>query len=274
MHSLVTQKIQFIERFKSRQRLRLHMSLILLATVGSGLLATRIMLALHLKNVVVRYPLAVLFAYLTFFICVKLWLKYVASVAAVRSSRHTSTTPLDLLPNTSVSGSSGGGTKIGDVFRGGGGEFGGAGASGSFGEVNVGLAESGAGVLSTGADAGGGVAEAAGSAAGEAVSGLDLDKGWLVVVVLGTIVAVIFGVGIFLIYEAPFILSEAAFQFILAAGLVRGAHRIDSGDWMGSVFKATWIPLAVTLLLSLLAGYLMHHFFPGVTRLSELLKHH
>ena len=90
MDDLVTQKISFIKRFKSRQHLRLHMSLILLATVCSGLLATRIMLALQLQNVMVRYPLAVIFAYLTFFIGVKLWLKYVASFLAVRSSRDTS----------------------------------------------------------------------------------------------------------------------------------------------------------------------------------------
>jgi hypothetical protein len=273
MDDLAVQKISFIKRFKSRQHLRLHMSLILLATVCSGLLATRIMLALQLQNVVVRYPLAVIFAYLTFFIGVKLWLKYVVSFVAVRSSRDTSTTSLDLLPNTSFSGSSGGGTRIGETFRGGGGGFGGGGASGSFGEVQAGLAESGAEVLSTGTDAGGGVAEAAGSAAGDAVSGLDLDKGWLVLVALGAIAAVIFGAGIYLIFEAPIILSEAAFNFILAAGLVRGAHRLHSGDWVGSVFKATWIPLSVTLLMSLLSGYLIHHFFPGVTRLSELLAH-
>jgi hypothetical protein len=271
MDDSVLKENTFIERFKSRQHLRLHMSLILLATVGSGLLATRIMLALHLKNVVVRYPLAVIFAYLTFFVSVKLWLQYMASCAAARGSRGSSTTSLDLFSNTSGSGSSGSG-KIAGVFRGGGGGFGGGGASGSF-EANAVVAESSGAALSTGADTGGGVAQAAGGSAGEVVSDIDLDKGWLVVLALGAIFAVIFGAGIFLIYEAPIILSEAAFNFILAAGLVRGAHRIHSGDWVGSVFQATWIPLTLTLLLSLLAGYLIHHYFPGVTRLSELLKH-
>ncbi|MCX5892703.1 MAG: hypothetical protein NTW80_06985, partial [Deltaproteobacteria bacterium] len=137
MDDLVTKKTTFIERFKSRQHLRLHMSLILLATVGSGILATRIMLALHLQNVVVRYPLAVLFAYLTFFIGVKLWLKYMASYAAARSSRDASSTSLNLFSGTSGSGSSGGGGKIGEAFRGGGGNFGGAGASGSFDGANA-----------------------------------------------------------------------------------------------------------------------------------------
>jgi hypothetical protein len=273
MDDLVTKKSTFIERFKNRQHLRLHMSLILLATVCAGILATRLLLALGLKNLMVRYPLAVVVAYLIFFLGVKLWLKYVASLAAVRSSRDPSTTSLNLFPNMSGSGSSGGGGRLGEVFRGGGGNFGGGGASGSFDGANAIVAESSAEVFSTGADAGGGMAEAAGSAAGDAVSGLDLDKGWLVVVALGAMVAVIFGAGIYLIFEAPIILSDAAFNFILAAGLVRGAHRMHSGDWVGSVFQATWIPLTLTLLLSLLAGYLIHHYFPGVTRLSELLAH-
>jgi len=62
MTDLAAKKSLFIKRFESRYRLRLHMSLILLATAGAGLLATRLLLALHLHNVVIRYPLAVLLA--------------------------------------------------------------------------------------------------------------------------------------------------------------------------------------------------------------------
>jgi hypothetical protein len=265
MKKLSALKHRFTEGFQRRQSLRLHMSLILLATVCTGFLANRIMLALGLKNVMVRYPLAVVFAYLTFFISVKLWLKYVAALPGVR--RKAALNGFDLLPEVSGSGSSGGG---GGGFRGGGGNFGGAGVSGSFGEVNAVLAGSGAEAASDGLDAAGGVAETAGSAAGEAVSSLDLDKGWLVVLALGAIAAVFLGVGIYLIYQAPFILSEAAFEFILASGLARGMQWLGSGDWMGSIFRATWIPLAVTLFLAFLAGFLMHHYFPGATRIAEL----
>jgi hypothetical protein len=267
MASSLPQKTRFIERFKSGHSLRFHMSLILLATIGSGLLATRIMLALGLKNVMVRYPLAVVAAYLGFFLAVKLWLKFVVPLTGGRAK--TSSNSLNLF-NVSGSGSSGSSAGSGDGFKGGGGGFGGGGASGSFAEVPAALGESSAQAASTAVDTGGGAVAAVGDAAGDAVSSLDLDKGWIVVVVLGLIVAVILGAGVFLIYQAPFILSEAAFQAILAGGLARGARRMASGDWLGSVFKATWRPLALTLLLSLLAGYLMHHFFPGVTRISEL----
>lgn len=269
MNDLPAKKTSFIKRFERQYRLRLHMSLILLATIGAGLLATRVMLALHLHNVVIRYPLAVVFAYLVFFICVKLWLKCVAPSSTAKGKSAA----LDLISIPGGSGSGGGSSATGGGFRGGGGDFGGGGASGSFEVVPAALAESSAEAASSGVDAGGGVAEAAGGAVGDAVSSVDLDKGCLVAVVLLAIAAVFLGAGIFLIWEAPFILSEAAFNFFLAAGLVRGARRMGGGDWMGSVFKATWIPLAITLALALLAGFLMHHYFPGVTRISELFRH-
>jgi hypothetical protein len=264
MYDLTSKKSTFIERFKSRRRLRLHMSLILSATVGAGLLATWTMLALGLKNVMIRYPLAVVAAYLVFLLSIKLWLKLVFSFAKKSSGSLN-------FVNVSGSGSSGGSSGAGD-FKGGGGGFGGGGASGSF-EANALLAQGSSEAFSAGADTGGGVTQAAGSAVGDVVSDLDLDKGWLVMLVVGIIVAVVLGGGIYLIYEAPHILSDAAFDFILAGGLARRARRIASGDWVGSVFKATWIPLALTLLLTLLAATIMHIYFPGVTRLSELLKH-
>jgi hypothetical protein len=274
MNDLSPQKTFFIKRFERQYRLRLHMSLILLATVGAGLLATRVMLALHLHNVIIRYPLAVLVAYLVFFICVKLWLKCIAPSIVAQARGKSSSSVLNIISTPGGSGSGGGSSSTAGVFRGGGGDFGGGGASGSFEVVPGALAQGSADAAAGGADAGGGLAEGAGGAVADAASSLDLDeKGCLVAVVLLVVAAVFLGAGIFLIVQAPVILSEAAFQFFLAAGLVKGARRMEQGDWLGSVFKATWIPLALTLALALLAGFLMHHYFPGVTRISELLKH-
>ena len=270
MSNLVLSKIKFIERFKRQHSLRFHMSLILLATIGAGLLATRLLLALKLKNVLVRYPLAVLLVYLVFFILMKLWLKFIVPVTAARAGGGTSADALNFIPLPSGSGSSGGSSSTGGGFRGGGGGFGGGGASGSFEAVQPALAESGAEALASGVDAGGSTAAAAAGTVADAGSSLDLDDGFWVVAVLGLIAALFVGAGVYLIYEAPVILSEAAFQVILAGGLARGARQLHRGDWMGSILRATWLPLTVTLLLSVLAGYLIHHFFPGVTRLSEL----
>ena len=275
MKNLFQHKINFTERFKRRHSLRFHMSLILLATVCSGFLATRIMLALHLENMMLRYPLAVICAYLVFFISVKLWLKYVAPSPVTQKAHSNSPDMLDVLPDMPISGPSNGFIRVGEAFRGGGGGFDGGGASGSFREAGAVFTDSSTDMLSGGIDAGGGIGDAVGDVAGEAVSALG-DEGGIVAVVifavLAAIMAVVVGAGVYLVYEAPFILSEAAFEFILAAGLVRGTRRIDSADWMGSVFKTTGIPFSVTLALALLAGYLMHFYFPDVTRISELFS--
>lgn len=273
MKKLFQHKINFTERFKRRHSLRLHMSLILMATVCAGFLATRSLLALHLENVMLRYPLAVIFAYLIFFISVKLWLKYVAPVPATKRAQ-SSVDLADVLPDLPISGPSGGFDGI-KLVHGGGGEFSGAGASGSLGDAQTAFTDSGNGLLSGGIDTGGGIGDAVGDAAGEAVSSaLDNEGGavaMIVFAVLAAILAVVLGAGVYLVYEAPFILSEAAFEFVLAAGLVRGTRRIDSADWIGSVFKTTSIPFFITLTLATLAGYLMHHYFPEITRISELL---
>ena len=224
------------------------MSLILTATVCSGFLATKLLLGLHMENVMLRYPLAVIFAYLIFFISVKLWLKYITPQPVTQKAHNNRPDSGDFLPDTSISFSTDG---AGEIFHGGGGAFDGGGATDSFGE-------------------------AVGDVAGDVVSGALGDEGGVVAVVvfsvLAAIVAVMVGAGVYLVYEAPFILSEAAFEFILAAGLIRGTKRMDSADWMGSVFKTTSIPFVVTLALAILAGYLMHHYFPDVTRISELLS--
>lgn len=271
MTNLFRHKINFTERFKKRHSLRFHMSLILVATVCSGFLATRTMLAMHLENVLLRYPLAVIFAYLVFFVSVKLWLRYIAPVPAQQNVRNNSLDPGDVLPDMPISLPS----DVSLPFHGGGGGFDGGGASDSFGEVGTAVTDSGTEILSGSIDTGGGIGDAVGDVVGGVAEGLGDEGGLVVVVVLAVfaaITAVLVGTSVYLIYEAPFILSEAAFEFILAAGLVRGARRIDSADWLGSVFKTTSIPFMVTLALATFAGYLMHQYFPEVTRISELLS--
>ncbi len=80
----LTQRV--MNKIKERFFLRFHMSLILLATVLSGLLATKLLLLAQVHNIVIRYPLAVVFAYLAFFLFVKLWLLYMSASHPLRKS--------------------------------------------------------------------------------------------------------------------------------------------------------------------------------------------
>jgi hypothetical protein len=147
-----------------------------------------------------------------------------------------------------------------ETFAGGGGEFGGGGASASFGEAGEAVT---------------GLVKAAGKSGGNKVGDFvpDLDEGaGLALLALGVLLAVVFGAGLYLIYSAPAILSEAVFEFLLAGSLVRRSKKMDDPDWMGSVLRATWVPFAVVLAISVAAGWVLHAYYPEVVRLSDLFK--
>lgn len=83
--------------------------------------------------------------------------------------------------------------------------------------------------------------------------GVDSACGCLLIIFLFLITA-IGGSAAVLVYEAPVILAEIAFQFFLASGLIRSARKIDSPDWIGSVLANTWKPFAFVLVASIIFG--------------------
>lgn len=249
---------KFITTLKKQFSLRLHMTLILLATSMAGVLASKGMFIIGLHNVAVRYPMTVLCAYLVFFAAIKVWLWLMTD--APTSNSHDSGS--DLLNSIDIPFPSGGSSQ--PVFSGGGGTFDGGGASGDFGDT-LGEMASGTG------DALGGV----GDVVGDAIGGAADDEGGLVlVVVLGLLAVLLFsvlGAGVFLVYQGPAILAEAAFNTVLAASLVRSSRKMNQPDWMGSIFKATWKPFAVVLLLAIVAGWAMHHYLPKASRMIDVI---
>lgn len=232
------------------------MTLILLATSMAGVLASKGMLTIGLHNVALRYPVTILFAYAFFFAAIKIWL-WLMTDSPVSSSTDTSNSILKNLDIPLPSGSS-----ANPDFAGGGGNFDGGGASDSFGNTAGNIA-SGVG------DTLGGV----GDAVGDVVGGVDDEGGFVLAIVVGFLTVVLFsvlGVGIFIIWEAPAILAEAAFNAVLAASLVRSTKRMNKQDWVGSVFKATWKPFAVLLALAMVAGWAMHHYTPKAQRITDI----
>lgn len=255
---IVIRKKHFVRILEERLFLRFHMSLILTGTALVGLLASKILLIAHVDNIVIRYPVAVIVSYLCFFGFMKLWLSYVTS-SSVRKS-YDAKDALDAA--SSIPDFSTGSLPTGGTFPGGrGGLSGGGGASGSFDGV--------AAHADTAAHAGHGIGEAVGEGAGEAASGL-AEEGGFILVVLGLALAIVFGAGLYLVYDAPFILSEVAFDFILAASLIKSTRKIDDPDWKGSVFRTTWIPFVIVLLISFLGAYILHANYPEAHKLSEI----
>ncbi|MDA8142091.1 MAG: hypothetical protein M0036_25870 [Desulfobacteraceae bacterium] len=249
------QKRHFLRRFRERFALRFHMTIILVATACSGVFASKLFLSAGISNFLVRYPLSVVFAYLVFFLCIKLWLIYMGPKKQTRGSDFSNTFDLLDLP--------GSGSRA--VFRAGGGHFGGGGASSSF-ELPA------SGIVGEG---GSGAAESLGDAVGEAAGAIGDEGGIAAVVVvacLAAIIATILGASIYMIYEAPVILSEAAFEAFLAATLLKSTKKIYSGDWLGSIFAATWKPFLITFIMALAAGGLLHYYFPEAHKVAEIIQ--
>ena len=109
---IIKRKESFTKDFRQKHSLKFHMSAILVATALSGVLASKMFLVFKIENVVVRYPLAVVIAYLVFFLCIKLWLWYVAP-ARTKDSKWSDW--LDI-PTPSSSGSGGGRAQRGRVY--------------------------------------------------------------------------------------------------------------------------------------------------------------
>jgi hypothetical protein len=250
----------FMRRIEERFFLRFHMSLILLATALSGVLSTTVMLHLKVENIVVRYPLAVVFAYLAFFLFVKLWLKYISSSQPLKGLDPAG----DVLPDLpGFSGGSGTGGS-GPAFRGGGGGSGGGGAAAAFDGP---VANSQAVVVPPSDTSGS--SSGFSSSAGDAVSGIFDDDG-IVLIALGILLAAIFGSAIYLVYIAPHILSEAAFDFLLGTSLIRSYRKMNQPDWVGSVFRGTYIPFLIVLVIAFFAASAIHVHDPGITKLSDV----
>jgi len=253
-----------MRHLRERFFLRFHMSLILMATGLSGLLASKMLLLLQMDNIVIRYPLTVLCSYLAFFLFVKLWLAYMSASQAFNGPNIQGNVLSDL-PNL-PGGGSGPDVEL-PKFGGGGGTGGGGGATGAFDgqATNVQMAfvppSPGA------ADSASGV----GNAVGDAASGsLDFDGDGVILIAIGVLLAAIFGSAIYLVYIAPHILSEAAFNFLLGTSLIRSYRKINHPDWMGSVFKDTYKPFLVVLLFSFAAAWVIHSYAPDLTKISDL----
>lgn len=244
---------------------RFHFSLILGFAVAAGLLATKGFLALGLDTMHWRWPLALLVAYAAFLFGVRLWLGY---IGLGRYLDRKDDSGIEI-PDLSFSGGGGGsrsGSGVGDALldgvgrvNPGGGQFGGGGASGDFalGAVDGG----GNGGLLPKVDL--------------PDVGVDADEGCLPILALLLILAllaVVLGLGVYVIWQAPALLAEAAFEGALAAGLVKPFRRIEDPGWIGGAVRASWMPFLAVFVIALAIAGLAEAFAPEARTLPEAVK--
>lgn len=240
-------KERFAAWLKDSFFLRFHMSVILGLAFVAGLAVTKLFLWAGNTNLALRYGVAVAVSYAAFMALFRLWLWYVAHadddddvngldvLDAVDGADFVGGTPRDLVAEAPPSG-----------FASAGGSFGGGGASGSFGEA----ATDGAASL-VGDDEG-----------GAAVA--------VILAIAALVLAVLFA-GLYLVYAAPTILAETAFQALLAPALIPAARRAEAEGWVPGAIRATMLPFACMLVAAVGFGWAADGLCPDARRMAEVI---
>src|SRR5262245_1055663 len=244
----------FRQKLARRFHLRLHMTVILAAVCLSGVVASRLLLELGISSMLLRYPLAAACSYSIFFLLIRMWLLLLQERPASRPRAKGPALEVDPLDAVwDIAGNIG---KSGHSY---GGSVGDAPSRGTGMVYSPGHRGAGSG--------------SSGDRIGSCFDGIDLDldgEGVIVLVALALLLVAIFGAAIYVIYQAPVILSEAAFQVMLAAGLVKASGRICRTSWIRGVLRATWIPFVAVVMMTLVFGSVVAHYRPDAVKMSDV----
>lgn len=262
-------KKRFLTFVEDHFSVRLHMWLILLATILSGVVFNRILLRLGMTAMEMRYSLAVLISYVAFFLFLKLW--FLLAVESHNAHDHSEPTPgsekgkvhsarieelliLDVVDAVPPAGSPAGGGGIPAAMLE-------TQTPEPEPEPKKTASDSGIGVLDV-LDAGGTIGDIATGSEGCAA-------GCFGIVLVVFLVGSIYACGVWFIIEAPAILSEGLFQVLLAGTLVRRMRQMEAPNWVGGVFSLTWKPFMIAGVLAFLVGIWAHETCPLAVRMSE-----
>ena len=254
-------KQAFQEHLQRRFSLRLHMSIILLSTTLSGVLFSKILLIFGVVDFRIRYPLCVLFSYLIFFICIRLWLHCISPSRIGRSGA------LDWLDLPIFRGSGRGGASS---IRGGGGQFFGAGASASFEGHDTAITETA--LLTTSQTTPSGSApDGIGEVVGDAVSALGDDHIIVALIVLASwlpqswLPPSTFFTG--RLQSCLKRLSKVSLRPLLSNGHEQSVIR----HGLGVSSKLRGRAFAVTAGVTFFSGIVLHSYFPQAVKLADIL---
>lgn len=230
---------------------RVEMALIALCTGASGFLISFCLLRFGLERIWLRYLVAIFAAYFVFFCLLRLWLHL-----------HGRRIRMEDAPDPSD------GLDLGDAlldfrplrpgFEGGGGQFGGAGASSALDGPRIApavLAES--------------QSDAASSSdlfdADEAVAVVPL---LLVAALASALVA-----SVWVVYLAPTLLAELLIDGALVGGLYHRIRRESSGSWLFTALRNTALPFAATCLVFVLAGWFVQFMVPEADSIGDAVRY-
>lgn len=227
---------------------RLQMTLIAALTGAFGLLSSFLLLRQGVESMALRYPMAVLSAYAMFLFLIWLWLR-------THRDDYVDIPGLSS-PSSSGSGYGSSAETVAPIRSGGGGDFGGGGASGSFDGAGSPVAD-GPGL---GADIG----EAAGAIA-------EADE--LAIPLLALVMAVgLAFASLYVIYIAPALLAEVLVDGALSYALYRYVRGDDAEHWLPTAVRRTVVPFITTAIFLAAAGTGMTAYAPGAHSIGEVVR--
>ena len=234
---------------RHRYWLRLHGLMIGGVTLLASWLTSNGLLLLGMSTLGLRYVLAILAGYGVYLLLVRWWARRLLE----RRDNDVDITPDAANVDVDVPG-----TACEPAMRSGeGGDFGGGGASGDFGDALGGSADAAGEVAGT-------VLEGAASADEGIVIAIPLAivafVGWLLLVFLGGLLMMLFGIEVLLAVAV-----ELAFAY--AAG--RSAVVMAREGWLGAAWRLTRKPLLAILAGVFVLGYAINHWVPGAQSLPQ-----
>jgi hypothetical protein len=215
---------------------RLQMGFIVALTGGVGLLVSFLLLQSGMGSMALRYPFALAVSYVVFLLLLWAWLR-------AKEDDFTDIPDLsDALPNLN-------GSDYSTSFQsGGGGDFGGGGASGSFDSST-------------------------GDSVGDALGSVgDADEFAI------PIIAIVFAIGmavasLYVVYLAPTLFAELLVDGVLSYTLYRHLHKVETHFWLSTAFKRTVFPFLLTAIFLSIMGAAMAHYAPGARSMGEVIHY-
>ena len=230
---------------------RVQMSLLVALTAAAGLLSSFLLLQAGLHAMWLRYPLALCVAYMVFMVLLWLWLRtraedYVDAPQATGDAGTPSCGHPSLEPPAPVPG--------------GGGDFGGGGASAHFDAPSTPahLAELSAKETNP-------LSEGFGSVA-------DADEFAIPLIVVLLAIGMVFS-SLYVVYAAPALFAELLLDGALAATLYRRLRGLESRHWIDTAVRRTAAPFALTAAFLCASGVAMQAYAPQAQSLGEVLQH-
>ena len=190
-----------------------------------------------------RYPAAIFAAYCVFLLLLRVW------IWLQRNNPDFDLPGVDLVSGADFSGSSG---SSANFEFGGGADFAGGGAGGSWGEsVSSASISSDSSMLDN-------------------VSfDLDLEEIGLIIIAVAAIIGGIFA-ALYIVYIAPVLLAEILVDGVLIAGLYKRVKGIEQRYWLKTAVKRTILPAALVIILFTIAGFALQSAVPEARSIGEV----